>query len=289
MQETQRASWPVIVALVIAVGAAVLAVVSYAANMEAATIVREDLTLAGDTVESVDVTLDCGLVSTSGDEEWGTSAGVVCAGPALRRLALAGAMAIVGGLMGMVLTSDRWQRRWGDPRTDQHDTLRHGARLVSAVVGVAGLCAVSLGLGLRGLGDEVTPLTADEAVALEALEPTGEVLAAFEVVGLTSRYQEETWIVVSTPSAGGVDIDAVTAALAEAGWTAGEVDPEFSDGWVLRRGTAGSNANVVEVGLATDALAEQADLSENARRVLRASLPANPEAVAVRVAPSRLA
>jgi hypothetical protein len=268
-------------------------VVLYVVSGQSATIARQDLTLTGSTVEAVDVTVDCALVSTSGDEEWGTAAGVLCAGPALRRLALAGGVAIAGGLIGVALSSDRWQRRWGDPRTDQPATFRHAVRLGSTAVGVAGLCAVSLGLGLRLFSDEVTDLTADETVALAAIEPVGEVLSAFEVVSLSGtsggRYEEETWVVVRTTTAGGEDVDAVVQALTEAGWSAGEVDADFTDGWVAQRGTAGSNANLVEVGLVSDALGEDADVSANARRLLDGDLPPEPAAVAVRIAPSRIA
>jgi hypothetical protein len=255
---------------------------------------RREIVLDGEATAAQAVTVAC-RISTWDDSSWDGATGRICHQPTMVRLVVIGGLVTGAAVVGMVLASRPGSGPIGQELTDPVLRL---TRAASSLVLVAGISATGVGLVfLLPLAEpDVVRLQVDEASVLRVLadDPDNEVLAAFEVVGRSPTeldlYEEELWIVVETASAGGVDLESVRRDLAELDWEPGEVDPEFSDGWVAFRGLTGEGAvDKVEVGLAVRARALESGISANARRLLETELPDDLDAVVVRVAPSPLA
>ncbi|MGH9137966.1 MAG: hypothetical protein ACRD0G_13120 [Acidimicrobiales bacterium] len=251
-------------------------------------VARQDIRSAGGgTTSARDVTARCGLVGGTADSDWGRAGDALCARPTASRLRLAGGLGTVGGGIGLWLA--RRRRSGRQPRTQPARFLTLAPRAGGSALVVVGLPIAAMGVLLPMIEDEVRPLAADERAILDAL-PDGEVVTAFEVAdeqvtSFGSTIGEQLWVVLATVGNGGVDVDAVRGGLEQLGWEAGEVATQFSDGWVRLRGAVG--ADVLEVGLVADALADTADLPRNGRRLLDETVPDGSNLVVVHLRPSR--
>jgi hypothetical protein len=238
-----------------------------------------------------DVSVRCGFIGTSSDDDWGGAAGAVCEEPALRRFRLVGVVGLVAGTAGLALVA--WSRRRDTSADRPSELLGRLVHAVSSLLVGLGLVAGAAGLMFGLFADKVTELTIDYAAVTDVVSGS-RVVAGFEVVGLGTagggRYEQEIWLIIPGAEQGGADIAEIRSAVLDHGWTATDVLPEHSDGWVAYRGLAGpGSTDQVEIGRLADALHPNSDLSRSARTMLEREVPDDLDAVAIHLQPSRLA
>lgn len=210
------------------------------------------LDLAG---SPTDVTVDCGLRGGASRDPWGEAASRLCAPVQAELLVQGGAIAVVGGVLGIVALAVTKRNRGGAPRP---------ARWIVGVLLTAGVPALLFGSLLDTSSSRVAEPLLDADEVLDAVG-RDRVVDAFEVLEVEPtrtglRAAQHRWLLVSG------DLGTVRSSLDDAGWELADVAEEFSFGWVTNRSTAAPD--VVDVGLVADLVAPTADIGVNARRLL---------------------